>query len=69
MTAEHRQALYGGKMFTFSYRQKFGNDPEKHVDLLSSVFRSALVPDEQADKISAAMPATCGAAIDVPLKY
>jgi len=32
ITAEHRQALYGGKMFTFSYRQKFGNDPEKHVD-------------------------------------
>ena len=32
MTAEHRQTLYGGKMFTFSYRQKFGNDPEKHVD-------------------------------------
>jgi acetyl esterase/lipase len=33
MTAEHRQALYGGKMFTFGHRQKFGNDPEKHVDL------------------------------------
>ena len=32
-TAEHRQALYGGKMFTFGHRQKFGNDPEKHVDL------------------------------------
>ena len=32
MTAEHRQALYGGKMFTFGHRQKFGNDPEKHVD-------------------------------------
>jgi arylformamidase len=31
-TAEHRQALYGGKMFTFGHRQKFGNDPEKHVD-------------------------------------
>lgn len=31
MTAEHRQALYGGKMFTFGHRQKFGNDPEKHV--------------------------------------
>ena len=29
MTAEHRQALYGGKMFTFGHRQKFGNDPEK----------------------------------------
>jgi len=32
MTAEHRQALYGGKMFSFGHRQKFGNDPEKHVD-------------------------------------
>ena len=32
MTAEHRQALYGGKMYIFGHRQKFGNDPEKHVD-------------------------------------
>lgn len=32
MTAEHRQALYGGRMYTFGHRQKFGNDPEKHVD-------------------------------------
>ncbi len=32
MTAEHRQALYGGKMFTFGHRQKFGNDPEKHLE-------------------------------------
>lgn len=32
MTAEHRRTLYGGKMFTFGHRQKFGNDPEKHVD-------------------------------------
>jgi arylformamidase len=32
MTAEHRQAIYGGKMFTNGHRQKFGNDPEKHVD-------------------------------------
>ena len=31
-TAEFRQMLYGGKMFTFGHRQKFGNDPEKHVD-------------------------------------
>ncbi|MGV2334668.1 MAG UNVERIFIED_CONTAM: alpha/beta hydrolase [Planctomycetaceae bacterium] len=30
-TAEHRQILYGGKMFTYGHRQKFGNDPEKHV--------------------------------------
>lgn len=32
MTAELRQALYGGRMFTFGHRQKFGNDPEKHLD-------------------------------------
>ena len=32
MTAEHRQAIYGGKMFTNGHRQKFGNDPQKHVD-------------------------------------
>ncbi len=32
MTAEQRQAIYGGKMFTFGHRQKFGNDPEKHID-------------------------------------
>ena len=32
MTSEQRQALYGGKMFTFGHRQKFGNDPEKHID-------------------------------------
>lgn len=32
MTAEHRQTLYGGKMYTFGHRQKFGNDPAKHVD-------------------------------------
>lgn len=32
MTAEFLQTLYGGKMFTFGHRQKFGNDPEKHVD-------------------------------------
>lgn len=32
MTAEFRQAIYGGKMFTFGHRQKFGNDPVKHVD-------------------------------------
>lgn len=31
MTAEHRQAIYGGAMPTFGHRQKFGNDPEKHV--------------------------------------
>jgi acetyl esterase/lipase len=32
MTAELRQAVYGGKMFAFGHRQKFGNDPEKHVE-------------------------------------
>lgn len=32
LTSEHRQALYGGKMFPFGHRQKFGNDPGKHVD-------------------------------------
>ncbi len=32
MTAEHRQTVYGGKMFTFGHRQKFGNDPGKHVE-------------------------------------
>jgi arylformamidase len=32
MTAEHRQTLYGGKMYTYGHRQKFGNDPEKHDD-------------------------------------
>jgi len=32
MTAELRQALYGKPLPTFGHRQKFGNDPEKHVD-------------------------------------
>jgi arylformamidase len=32
MTAELRQALYGGPMPTFGHRQKFGNDPKKHLD-------------------------------------
>jgi arylformamidase len=32
MTAELRQMIYGGRMPTFGHRQKFGNDPEKHVD-------------------------------------
>jgi acetyl esterase/lipase len=32
MTAELRQALYGGPMPAFGHRQKFGNDPKKHVD-------------------------------------
>lgn len=32
LTAEHRQAVYGGPMPTFGHRQKFGNDPQKHVD-------------------------------------
>ena len=29
---ETRQAVYGWPMPTFGHRQKFGNDPEKHVD-------------------------------------
>ncbi len=32
MTAEHRLAVYGKKMLAFGHRQKFGNDPEKHLD-------------------------------------
>jgi acetyl esterase/lipase len=46
MTAEHRQALYGGKMFTFGHRQKFGNDPEKHVDFsaVTHVARDKKIP-------------------------
>ena len=31
-TAELRQQLYGGQLPTFGHRQKFGNDPKKHVD-------------------------------------
>lgn len=31
-TAELRQTIYGGTMPTFGHRQKFGNDPAKHVD-------------------------------------
>jgi len=46
MTSEHRQAIYGGKMFTFGHRQKFGNDPEKHVDLsaVTHVARNKGIP-------------------------
>ncbi len=46
MTAEHRQTLYGGKMFTFGHRQKFGNDPEKHVDFsaVTHVTRNKGIP-------------------------
>ncbi len=33
LTAEHRQAIYGLKMPTNGHRQKFGNNPEKHLDL------------------------------------
>lgn len=32
LTAEHRHALYGNSMPTFGHRQKFGNDPLRHVD-------------------------------------
>ena len=46
MTAELRQALYGGKMPTFGHRQKFGNDPEKHVDFsaVTHVARDKRIP-------------------------
>jgi arylformamidase len=46
MTAEHRQTLYGGRMFTFGHRQKFGNDPEKHVDFsaVTHVARGKNIP-------------------------
>ena len=45
-TAEHRQAVYGGKMFTFGHRQKFGNDPEKHVvfSAVTHVARGKKIP-------------------------
>jgi arylformamidase len=32
MTAEFHQTLYGGKMYAFGHRQKFGNSPKKHRD-------------------------------------
>lgn len=46
MTAEHRQTLYGGKMFTFGHRQKFGNDPEKHINFsaVSHVAKNKNIP-------------------------
>lgn len=31
-TAEHRAMVYGQPLPTFGHRQKFGNDPRKHVD-------------------------------------
>lgn len=31
-TAEHRAMLYGQPLPTFGHRQKFGNDPKKHLD-------------------------------------
>jgi acetyl esterase/lipase len=31
-TAELRQQLYGGALPSFGHRQKFGNDPKKHLD-------------------------------------
>jgi arylformamidase len=46
MTAEHRQTLYGGRMYSFGHRQKFGNDPEKHVDFsaVTHVARGKSIP-------------------------
>ncbi len=32
LTAEFRQIVYGKPLPTFGHRQKFGNDPKKHVD-------------------------------------
>lgn len=32
MTAEFRQMIYGKPLPTFGHRQKFGNDPKKHLD-------------------------------------
>ncbi|MBC8356179.1 MAG: alpha/beta hydrolase [Planctomycetes bacterium] len=32
MTAEFRQRIYGQPLPTFGHRQKFGNDPKKHID-------------------------------------
>ncbi len=32
ITAELRQALYGKPLPTFGHRQKFGNDPKKHLE-------------------------------------
>ncbi len=45
-TAEHRQMLYGGEMYTFGHRQKFGNDPKKHVDFsaVTHVARGKNIP-------------------------
>jgi len=34
-TAELRQQLYGGRLPGFGHRQKFGNDPKKHVNFSS----------------------------------
>lgn len=46
MTAELRQMLYGGKQPTAGHRQKFGNDPEKHVDFsaVTHVARDKHIP-------------------------
>ncbi len=33
LTAEFRQVVYGQPLPTFGHRQKFGNDPKKHIDL------------------------------------
>ena len=32
LTAEMRQDLYGGRPFTFGHRQKFEDDPDKHLE-------------------------------------
>lgn len=46
MTAEHRQMIYGRGQPTFGHRQKFGNDPAKHVDFsaVTHVARGKWIP-------------------------
>ncbi len=76
MTAEHRQTLYGGKMFTFGHRQKFGNDPEKHVDFSAVThvakdknippFLILFFPGNPDTSVQAAILATALKAAEIP---
>lgn len=78
MTAELRQALYGNKMFTFGHRQKFGNDPQKHMDFsaVTHIAKDKAIPPflilyfsgnpettAQAQRLEAALRAA-----DIPVK-
>ena len=58
MTAEFRQTLYGGKMFTFGHRQKFGNDPEKHIDFsaVTHVAKDKGIPPPPSSSTSRGIP-------------